>query len=73
MPDQVIDESALTGQDLSSSLCHAEIGDTVDFGKVLYLSRSRRPFHFEMVAGKPAQIEISLHCEGVDHFPALLT
>src|SRR6476620_3327765 len=54
MSDQFIDESALTRQYLSPSFRHAEIGDTVDFGKVLCLPRSRRPFHFEMVAGKPA-------------------
>jgi len=73
MSDQFIDKGALTRQHLSPSLRHAEIGNAVDFGKVLCPSRSRRPLHLEKIAGKPVQIEISFHREGVDHFPALLT
>src|SRR5262249_39949218 len=73
MLNQLIDKSALTGQYLSPGLCHVEISDAVDLGKSLCLSRARRPFHLELVAGKPVQIEIGFHREGVDHFPALLT
>ncbi len=73
MYDQLIDESALTRQYLSTGPRHAEIGDPVDFGKVLHFTRTGRPFHLELVAGKPAEIEISLHRESVNRFPALLT
>lgn len=71
--NQLINESALTRQYFSPSFCHAEIGDTVDLRKVLYLARTRRPFHFELVTGKRTQIEISFHGECVHHLPAPLT
>ena len=72
MEDQLIDKSALTRQNLSPSFRYAEIGDTVDLRKILSFARSWWPFHFKVVAGKPAQVKIRLHRESVDHFTAFL-
>ena len=70
--NELIDKCALTQQYLLPGLRHFEIGDTVDFGEILCSSRVRRPFHLELVAGKPVQIEIAFNRKDVDHFPAFL-
>jgi len=72
MTNKLIDKGTLARQDFAPGRCSIEIGHSVDLRKALPFSRTWRPFHFELVGTKCAEVEVGLHCKRMDHFSALL-